>query len=774
MEPPLWRSRDWRVNWIPFSMLNIDERSYRALEIGKIKTSLEKLCLTPMGREKARALEASSDVVRIRRGLRETREALEAIRLAPSLRETEDIEERLERAEKGGMLDERDILAIRDFIRISAEVKEFFLSNREKVPLLSSYARRIGDFDHLLEAIERSVDEEGFIKDGASERMREIRENIRRIRATIQGKLGEMISDPAILRCLREPLITLREGRFCLPVRSEYRGRIEGIVHSTSASGATLFIEPLIIVEDGNRLREWEKKEEEERTRILRQLSGKVRERRDGLRRTREALGLLDFCLAKGLLALQQNAVEPVFDEEGVLSISKGRHPFLPASIAVPVSLEMGRDERVLIITGPNTGGKTTTLKMVGLFVFMGQAGLFIPASEGTTLPIFQSLLADIGEEQSIEQNLSTFSSHITQVINILRNIKGKSLVLLDELGAGTDPAEGSALARAIVEELASQPHIKLLVATHFGELKLLPYIYPYIKNASFEFDPVTLRPTFRLIMGVAGSSHAIEVARRLGLGEEISGRAEMYLGEREPYGGILGRIKEEVEKWEEERRRLEAEREELSRLKEEYEERLKRLEEEEERILEEARAKARALLHEVEEKAREVRKGKAGRREWRELLERLQPRVKVKEGDRVAITTLRKEGVVREVREDAVVVEVEGKKLQVPLDEVRPLPKEEVETVAPTPPPTQVRSPVMREVNLRGMRVEDALFELEKVLDKAYLEGVERIRVIHGKGTGTLRRAIWDYLKDHPLVKSLRTGEVWEGSYGATIVELK
>jgi DNA mismatch repair protein MutS2 len=748
-----------------------DEITLRSLEWEKIKNFLLSHCLTPMGKERVERLVPSTDIETVRTSLRETGEAIELLRFAPPLKETTDVEPLIQRVEKGGFLQENELIEIREFLLLAQRIKSFLLERRDSSPHLSSLARRIQDFTQLIATITSAISDDGKIRDNASERMRVVKESIRNTRKIIQDKLESMINSPAIQRYLQDRIITLREGRFCLAVRREFGDKIEGIVHSTSSSGSTLFIEPLAIVKEGNRLRELEKEEEEERIRILRKLSGVVKGRASAIMRARDVVGIIDFALAKGKFALFLNAFQPSLNTEGRIRLKEARHPLLPKDSAVPVSLELTPQKRVLIITGPNTGGKTTTLKMVGLLAYMTQCGLYIPASEESTLPIFERILADIGEEQSIEQSLSTFSSHIRQIKRILDNIQGLSLILLDELGAGTDPAEGSALARAIVEYLANKEDVRLLVATHFSELKLLPFINPHIRGASFEFDPVSLKPTFNLVMDAVGRSHAVDVAQRLGLLEEIISKARELMDYSQPYGEIIAEI-------EKERQSLREEREREKQLREEYERKIKELEEEREEILRSAREKAEEFLREVEGKVEAILREKGKKREKREEWRRIWESVKGAEapafriGDKVLLETIKKEGTVVDIKGERVIVDVEGKRMRVPPSQLSRLEerKEEVPLISRYVP----ISPMVREVNLRGMTVEEALYELDKELDKAYFEGVKRLRIIHGKGKGILRKAVWDYLKGHQLVESIRLADVSEGSYGATIVELK
>lgn len=752
-------------------MVDAQTLTLKALEWDKVKEMLKSLCLTPMGKERVDFLRPSAELEIINRRLQETEEALELLRFSPPLRETIDIQPFIQRAEKEGILNEEELLKLRDFAIVSQQVKAFVLQHQENAPLLARSAKGIPDLTSLIGMITSAISEDGRLKDSASPKLKEIRENIIATTKNIQDKLNEMVNSPALQRYLQEPIVTIREGRFCLAVKREFRDKIEGVVHSTSGSGATLFIEPLAVLEQGNRLRELEREEEEERLKILRKLSKQVKEKAQILQRVRDKIALFDFSFAKGRLALRLQAYRPHLNREGILRLKNARHPLLNPRIAVPVSLELTPEKRVLIITGPNTGGKTTTLKMVGLLSYMSQCGLFIPADEESTLPAFETILADIGDEQSIEQSLSTFSSHITQLKRILENLNGLSLVLLDELGAGTDPAEGAALARAIVEYLAEKENTRLLIATHLAELKLLPFANPHIRGASFEFDPISLQPTFNLVMDAIGKSHAIEVAQRLGLNEKLIRRANELLSHSNPYSELLVSI-------ERERQALREEREKIKELQRQYEMRLKQLEKEREEILRTAREKASELLKEVEDKVGEILKAKSAKKkkraEWQKLWEQVKgtevPQLKV--GERVLIGTLKREGTVLDIKGERVIVDVEGIRMQIPPSELTPLPSERKETFEPPLPPA--KTIIAREVNLRGMTVDEALYELDKELNRASLEGTGKLRIVHGKGKGILRRAIWEYLKSHPLVKEIRLGEVWEGSYGATIVELK
>ncbi|MGI6083471.1 MAG: endonuclease MutS2, partial [Limnochordia bacterium] len=606
-------------------------------------------------------------------------------------------------------------------------------------------------------------------------------------------------------RILQDNLITLRNGRYVLPVRQEYRSSLPGIVHDQSGSGATLFIEPIAVVELNNEIRQVEAEELEEIERILKELTDAVGLESAAIRHSVEIAGELDFIFAKGRLSLEWNCTEPQMAEDGWVSILSGRHPLLTGRV-VPIDVWLGREYLALIITGPNTGGKTVTLKTVGLFTLMGQAGLHVPAQSGTELAVFDGIYADIGDEQSIEQNLSTFSSHMSNIVRILERATSDSLVLLDELGAGTDPTEGAALAMSILEHLIDLG-CRTVATTHYSELKSFAFTEPAAENASVEFDVETLQPTFRLAIGVAGSSNAFAIARRLGLGEGIVERAKARLTQEEIT------VEELIRSVEENRRQAVRDREEAARLRIEmqklrdrYDEAFTKLQKRRHEILDQARREAAQMVagtrKELEQLIGELRRNKqvdlerAAQMAREQVLERqlslreaepLQPEIAPPEertdseplhkGDTVRIRSLGQEAVVlaEPDHEGRVLVQAGMMRLSLMKSEVEKLaaaPRKETRGSSMAALARSKSAAIATELDLRGKTVDEALEEVDKYLDDCMLSGIPRASIIHGKGTGALRQAIREHLQGLPQIKAYREGEPGEGGSGVTIVE--
>ena len=622
--------------------------------------------------------------------------------------------------------------------------------------------------------------------------------------AQVKSRLEGFIRSPVYQKYLQDPIVTIRENRYVIPVKQEYRGQVPGIIHDQSASGATLFIEPMAVVEANNEVRRLQAAEKQEILRILSDLSSLVSAIADDLLISLEALGRLDLALAKARYSLKLNAWEPVMSPGSHLDIKKGRHPLLEGEV-VPITINLGRDFDTLVITGPNTGGKTVTLKTVGLLVLMAQSGLHVPADEGTVLGVFGGVFADIGDEQSIEQSLSTFSSHLKNIVSILQQAGRESLVLLDELGAGTDPAEGSALAQSILERLHAVG-AKTVATTHYSELKNFAYANPRVENASVEFDAVTLRPTYRLLIGRPGRSNAFEIAARLGLEASLTDRARQFMSADQLKAAEL------MDELEKNRQEAQRDQEEAARLLEEARlirdrQRLKEqeLEERLEAMLaksrEEAGALVRSVRRESEEMIRELREKlssdaardrEAGIRVARDLLSTMEGKVRarprrldpapgetphdLRPGEEVFIPRFNQKGFVVGPPEDKQVqVQVGMIKVTVPMSDLR-----RVQQSGPAGGETQVAGimaakarEISTQLDLRGMMADEALDEVEKYLDDAGLAGLPKVYIVHGKGTGALRAAVQGYLKTHRRVKSFRFGEAGEGGMGCTVVEL-
>lgn len=780
----------------------------QTLEFDKVVARLEALCTFAPARELARRLRPADDYQEVLRRQRETSEAHRLLSLRPglSLASARDVRELARQAAKGHVLQPSELLEVADTLQLVRQVRGLLGGLRQQLPVLGALAERIADFAPLLQEIGRCLDRSGQVTDEASPVLGELRREVRRAHDRLVSHLERIVASQTGRQALQEPLVTVREGRYVLPVRAEMRHLLPGIVHDVSASGATVFVEPLEVVEEANRWRELQLEEQREVERVLRRLSALVGERAAAVRRAVEALARLDLALAKARLGDELRCPLPVegpeqpwlLPEPTRLRLLEARHPLLRGNV-VPISLWLGREEgfTVLLITGPNTGGKTVALKTVGLLCLMAQAGLPLPAAEGSALPVFDGIYADIGDEQSIEQSLSTFSSHMGNIVEILRRATPRSLVLLDELGAGTDPTEGSALARALLLHLLERGCL-VVATTHHGELKALAHATPGMMNASVEFDPETLAPTYHLRIGVPGQSNALHIAQRLGLPEPVLEEARRALGPGHlEVERLLHDLQRERQRAAAERRALEEERRQAEALRQEWEARAAALERERRQALERARrtleeelARARLRLRQAE---REVERAERSARRRplqraRRLLEQVTaqeealaeetrppalPVGQVRPGDRVWLRGVSEPGEALSAPDEAGELEVRlgALRARVPLAEVvraeRPAPAPA--PAAAPPPPAHARD----EIEVRGMTLDEALPLVEEHLDAAFRAGLRHLRIVHGKGSGTLRRAVRELLSSHPLVKSYRPAEPREGGEGVTVVEV-
>ena len=798
----------------------MDKRHLETLEFPRILQRLAQHTTFSAGRELALALQPSPVWVEVQQRLQATHEARYLIESQGglSLGGAHDVRPLAHSARRGVILQPQSLLDIHSTLRVSRRVSRVLARLRGQVPLLADIAARIEPCSELLDEIGRCLNQQGEVVDRASAKLARIRRELRSVHGRLQDRLNRFLSSPEAAGYLQEALITRRAGRYVIPIKADFKGRIPGIVHDVSASGATLFIEPLAVVELGNQWRQLQIEEGQEVERILAELSAHVGDLEQELDWTVQALAELDLALAKARYAEALDAAEPRLvplrvpsagHPEGqaplphpgsALDLRQARHPLLDPERVVPIDIHMGPDYFTLVITGPNTGGKTVSLKTVGLMAAMTQAGLHPPLAEGSTLPVFEGLYADIGDEQSIEQSLSTFSSHLTNIVSILQQADERSLVLLDELGAGTDPVEGSALARAILAHLVERG-VTTLVATHFSELKAFAHMTPGVENASLRFDLETLSPTYELQIGLPGRSNAFAIARRLGLRDDIvragqalvspedlateSLLAEIQQAHREAMAAreealqtrqrlveqerrlaahlaaidgeraaILGEARAEA------RRQLEAVRREIEALRSELQERRGQA-----TLTEEWLAQARARLAEQEEALVEPPPPPpAGS-------ERLPGEIAI--GDTVWIAGLNTLGEVTALDGESAEVQVGHFGVRVQRSDLErrspvkaePRPQAAV-SLAPAPAPSS-------ELDLRGQRVEEALPHLEKYLDDAFLAGMPFVCIVHGKGTGALRQAVRQQLSHHPLVESYRSGEEGEGGTGVTIAYL-
>lgn len=677
------------------------------------------------------------------------------------------------------------------------------LESAEDCPLLGNLAQWLQAHRSIEEEIGRCIAGEEEISDGASPALLRIRRSMRIANDRVRERLGNMIRSATFQKYLQEPLVTIRNGRFVLPVKQEYRQNVPGLIHDQSGSGATLFIEPTAVVELGNEYKKLLGEEEEEIQRILSELTALCAPYSQDILEGLGILGQVDLAFAKARLGREMEGVQPEMDQQGFLRIIKGRHPLIPKEQVVPIDVWLGEEFTTLIITGPNTGGKTVTLKTVGLFALMAQSGLFIPAQTGSRLPVFQAVYGDIGDEQSIEQSLSTFSSHMTNIVEILKQADAGSLVLLDELGAGTDPVEGAALAMSILEELHSRG-CRTVATTHYSEIKAFALTRAGMENASMEFDVDRLCPTYRLFIGIPGKSNAFEISKRLGMEERLIEKAREYLkGEDVKFEDVISGAEAQRRRAEEERRLAAAERDATAKLREEMEKQRARLEGERETLRAKAREDSRRLVNETREEMEKLvaairaipgldqraadrviqRSRDALRKREADLAEPLEKKSQapgaapkqVRPGETVRILSLDQKATVLSPADAKGDVQVQAgiMKLTVKLKDLRL-----IQDTAPTKGVGKVQLDTQRqgglELDVRGKLVDEAILEVDRYIDNCLMSGLDQVSIIHGKGTGALRAGIQDYLKRDKRVKSYRMGAYGEGDAGVTVVTLK
>ncbi len=677
------------------------------------------------------------------------------------------------------------------------------LESAEDCPLLGNLAQWLQAHRSIEEEIGRCIAGEEEISDGASPALLRIRRSMRIANDRVRERLGNMIRSATFQKYLQEPLVTIRNGRFVLPVKQEYRQNVPGLIHDQSGSGATLFIEPTAVVELGNEYKKLLGEEEEEIQRILSELTALCAPYSQDILEGLGILGQVDLAFAKARLGREMEGVQPEMDQQGFLRIIKGRHPLIPKEQVVPIDVWLGEEFTTLIITGPNTGGKTVTLKTVGLFALMAQSGLFIPAQTGSRLPVFQAVYGDIGDEQSIEQSLSTFSSHMTNIVEILKQADAGALVLLDELGAGTDPVEGAALAMSILEELHSRG-CRTVATTHYSEIKAFALTRAGMENASMEFDVDRLCPTYRLFIGIPGKSNAFEISKRLGMEERLIEKAREYLkGEDVKFEDVISGAEAQRRQAEEERRLAAAERDATAKLREEMEKQRARLERERETLRAKAREDSRRLVNETREEMEKLvaairaipgldqraadrviqRSRDALRKREADLAEPLEKKPQdpgaapkqVRPGETVRILSLDQKATVLSPADAKGDVQVQAgiMKLTVKLKDLRL-----IQDTAPTKGVGKVQLDTQRqgglELDVRGKLVDEAILEVDRYIDNCLMSGLDQVSIIHGKGTGALRAGIQDYLKRDKRVRSYRMGAYGEGDAGVTVVTLK
>jgi DNA mismatch repair protein MutS2 len=781
----------------------MNAKSLKTLEFSKITERLAARAASPMGKQMAAALTPMTDLGDIQRAQGQTAGAAAMIVRKGSLPMggASDIRGALARAAAGGMLNADELMRVGEFCYVCRKIITYGAGSADE---LATYFSAVVAQDSLEGEISRCILPGGEVADNASPKLAGIRRSVKSAHDKIRDSLQSMIHSASYKNMLQDAIVTLRGDRFCLPVKAEFKRDFPGMIHDQSGSGSTVFMEPTAVVELNNKIKDLHFEEKREEERILFKLSGQVAGASDQLEVNLQMITHLDFAFAKGEMALQMDASAPVFNDRGYVNIKRGRHPLLNQDTVVPTNIHLGGEFSMLLITGPNTGGKTVALKTIGLFTLMGQAGLHIPAFEGSELAVFGDVFADIGDEQSIEQSLSTFSSHMTNIVSILGEVAHDSLVLMDELGAGTDPTEGAALAIALLQFLHARA-VRTVITTHYSELKLYALSTEGVENAGCEFDLETLRPTYRLLIGIPGKSNAFAIAKRLGLSDEIIGDARQVLSQKDVrFEDMITDIEASKKAVIIEQDRAEALRREAQKLQAAVTTQEEKLASQKEKILTKARAEAAELVQaarrDAEKLVREMRKELTSakgvddarqkmREGFQELAEKVEPVTqkperkppeKLQRGDRVHVHSMGQEGVVSAPPDGAgeVLISAGIMKLKVHISDLS-LIEEDTPTLKNAMKKHsgggEIKSATIRpEVDLRGMLPEEARSVAEKYLDDAFLASLSTVTIIHGKGTGTLRNTIQQICKKHPHVRESRPGRYGEGEMGVTVVTLR
>ena len=782
----------------------INEKAIHSLEFDKILALLKQHLACEVGWEYVDRLRPATALSDAETLLEQTAEA-ESIYTRTGrtpITAFPDVRELVGRMRAALFLSAHELLAIAQALRASREAKEV-LQAGDAEGLLCNMANRLASHRSIEEEIARCILSEDELSDNASPELARIRRQMRIVNERVREKLNSMIKGASMQRYLQEPIVTIRNGRYALPVKAEYRAQVPGLIHDQSGSGATLFIEPSAVVELGNDYKKLLAEEKSEIERILSGLTAMVAPFADEIHAGINTMGALDVIFAKAILARDLRAERPKLNEEGRVRILRGRHPLIPHESVVPVDIWLGETFRTLIITGPNTGGKTVTLKTVGLFALMAMAGMFLPAELGSEMSVFADVFADIGDEQSIEQSLSTFSSHMTNTVRILKNADARSLVLLDELGAGTDPVEGAALAQAILEHLYEASAL-VVATTHYSEIKAFALTHAGMQNASMEFDVDRLCPTYRLFIGIPGKSNAFEISRRLGLDDAVISRAETFLEKKDvAFEAVLSEAEQARRSAADERDAAMRERAEATRLRAELETQKQRLAEEKTALRQKAREDARAMVQQtrremeqliaqlratehidVKQLERAVQHSRDAMREAEERLYEQAARresegeapAAVEPGQRVRLIALGQEATVLKGANarGEVLVQAGVIKMSVALGDLRLIEeKKKPERASARAVIAEDRGSALR-LDLRGMNVDEASMEIDRFIDNAAITGINEFVVIHGKGTGALRTGVQAYLRAHPRVKTFRVGAYGEGDAGVTVVTLK
>lgn len=783
----------------------MNEKYQKVLEFYKILERLKEYAVSDMGKERVMSIRPSGDADVVRRLQAQTEEAMTVIAYhgGNPMASFSDVREYLKLATVGATLSMKALLLIADALRACRVVRRALVTDREDTPNLTELGSRIATNRMLEEEIVGAIISEEEMSDHASPELYNIRRHMRVLNDKVREKLNSYIRSSSMQKYLMDSLITMRNGRYVIPVRSEYRQQVPGLVHDQSGSGSTLFIEPMAVVEAGNELKEWSLKEQKEIDRILKDFSARIAPDAPLIAKSIDILSDIDCIFARAYLSREMKAVEPKLNENGRINLIRARHPLIDPEKVVPSNLWLGDDFTTLVVTGPNTGGKTVTLKTVGLLTLMAQAGMQIPAQYGSELAIFSEVFADIGDEQSIEQSLSTFSSHMTNIVSILQNVDGNSLVLFDELGAGTDPTEGAALAMAVLEHLL-QMKVRTLATTHYSELKAFALSTKGVENASVEFDVETLRPTYRLSIGVPGKSNAFEISRKLGLPDFlIQNASERLTRDQIRFEDVIANAEYHRQIAEKERKLAEEAHVETQKIRNEAEKARRDYEQQRENMIRKAKDDAKRVLQKAQREAEtiiaDLKKAKStqvykehelhgmrsrlqgGIDELADVIKPKEPEGEapktVKPGDQVELTHIGTRATVLTAPDSKgeCTVQAGAMKMKVNISLMRlapPEPEKKKPKVTSTVSVAPKRGSM--ECDVRGMTVEEALVQVDLFLDGAQMNSLKNVSIIHGKGTGALRAGIHSHLKRHPSISEFRLGRYGEGEDGVTIVTMK
>ena len=780
----------------------------KTLEYEKIRARLSSYTSSQLGKSLVMSLQPSNDFDEVERLLQETAEAVEILKFtAPPMGGIADIRGYLDKAKKNIVLTLPELAAVRNTMYGMRNLKRFFKELEADFPLLKEWAHSLEILGQLERELENTLDEHDNLRDDASVELLRIRRQLRSSQAQIKKTIGSILHSQQYQKFFQENLVTMRGDRYVIPIKQEYRSQFPGIVHDRSSSGATLFIEPLAVVELNNDIKQLTLEEQQEIERILQHLTRLIDRENEVLAANCRILAKLDFTFAKAKLAEDMEAVAPELNTENIIRLEGARHPLLAKEKVVPIDIVLGEGYSMLLVTGPNTGGKTVCMKTLGLLVLLAQSGCFVPAKTGAQLPVFHNVYTDIGDEQSIEQSLSTFSAHMTNIVGILQKVESDDLLLLDELGAGTDPEEGAALAMAILERLL-QIKAAVMATTHYSELKTFAYTREGIENACVEFDVETLRPTYRLLLGIPGASNAFAISRRLGLSEAMVLRAKQLIqADHAQFENVINQLEQEKIMYAQRNAELREREIQVSKLEEKVRALWDEVTAKKTQIIRKAKEESASLIRKTRRESEEVikqlkeqfndqgiKKRQQAIQQARETMKEASGRVRLKNvnkydfqdkidlatleiGDTVYVVSLDQKGTVAAISGKELVVQLGSMNMTVPAKKCR-----FVAHHAPVKQQKQAKAGgfvqktmnVHRDIDIRGLMVDEAVVMLDKFLDDAMIAGLSQVLIIHGKGTGALRKGVHAYLKRHNNVLSYNFADMAEGGTGATLVELK